>query len=86
MEKPGRLEDLTFILNTQEIPNGICTKHSLRATAQVVAYCNKMPTNATALVCCAEGCTGDAFSSAQKQAAILLAKGQLEIYSEKKWD
>lgn len=81
MKKPTRVEDLTFFLNTQNVSAGICKKHSIRATAQVVAYYNNMPTNVTVPVCCAEGCTDASFSLAREQAADFFAKNQLEVSS-----
>jgi hypothetical protein len=86
MEKPTRVEELNFFLNTRNIIAGVCVRHSIRASAQVVAYFKEMPTNVAVPVCCAEGCTDDAFSLALERAVDLLAKNQLEVYSEKKWD
>lgn len=86
MEKPTSLGDLVFLLNTKEIPNGICTEHRIRATAQVESFFNGLHTDANALVCCAEDCIGYAFSRTRDQAADLINKGQLGVYEEKNWD
>jgi hypothetical protein len=83
VEKPTRFEDLTFLLNTQDNISGICERHLIQASAQVEAHFKEMPTNVAVLVCCAEGCTGESFSLARDQAADLLEKNQLMVYSHK---
>jgi len=80
MGKPRRVEDLTFLLNTKDIIAGVCEKHSIRASAQVEAHFNNLPTSVVVPVCCTEGCTAAAFSKACEQAADQLAKNQLTVY------
>lgn len=81
MDKPRRVENLTFILNTQSVAAGDCDEHrTRRATAQVEAHFNNMPTSVVVPVCCTEGCTAAAFSKACEQAADQLAKNQLVVY------
>ena len=80
MDKPRRVEELTFLLNTQNVTSGVCSEHKVRATAQVEAHFKEMPTSIAVLVCCTEGCTAAAFSKACEQAADQLAKNQLTVY------
>ena len=81
--KPERVEDLTFLLNTQNVAPGDCKEHKVRASAQVEVHFKSMPTSVVVPVCCTEGCTAEAFSKASKQAADLLAKNQLVVYRHK---
>lgn len=80
MDIPKRVEDLTFILNTQKVAPGNCIEHKVRASAQVEAHFKNLPTSVVVPVCCTEGCIATAFSKAYEQAADQLAKNQLVVY------
>jgi hypothetical protein len=80
MDMPRSVEDLTFILNTQNFAAGNCIEHKFRASAQVEAHFHNMPTSVVVPVCCTEGCTAEAFEKAREQAADQLAKNQLVVY------